>query len=419
MRKSWIKMAMLPFGFLLAGEIYSQSMNSPYSIYGIGDIDRAAVNRTSGMGGAGLAIPSTSDLLINNNVASITGLERSFFVVQLNGAGRFSRYSGTPVTANNSNNRDMWIREASIHVKLNNSWASGLGLKPYSRVSYSLVGSRFIEGTQDSYGTLYEGHGGINEYYWSNAFSLGKKFSIGMKTSLLSGAINQDETLYGNTLATTIATKQQDYYSQFRVEGGALFKTALNKKWDWSIGARYIPQTRLSSERTLTVEENGTVILEDELIDRDRFTLPTTAGIGMALVKNKRYTFAADYTYENWAALKVNGTGWKYGDSHRWAAGFESVKRNNQWGKLAESRFFQLGAFYERSSLIVRNEAIDDMGVTMGYGKRFNNRLAYAISATAGVRGTKQNDLIKENYFQLTVSFSYRDFLFSKGRQYY
>ena len=74
-------------------QVFSQNMNSPYSIYGIGDIDFKTYNRTSGMGGTGLALRS-SYYLIDNNPASIAGLTRSFYIIDAAFTGKSVTYSG-------------------------------------------------------------------------------------------------------------------------------------------------------------------------------------------------------------------------------------------------------------------------------------------------------------------------------------
>ena len=66
---------------------FSQNTNSPYSIYGLGDIDYKMYNRTSGMASTGLALQSSA-YLINNNPAGIAGLTRSFYIFNMAGAGK-------------------------------------------------------------------------------------------------------------------------------------------------------------------------------------------------------------------------------------------------------------------------------------------------------------------------------------------
>ena len=86
--------------------------------------------------------------------------------------------------------------------------------------------------------------------------------------------------------------------------------------------------------------------------------------------------------------------------------------------QVVEKRFFQLGGFYHNSYLQIRNEPINEFGLTAGMGGVIGKGLLYTLSLEAGSRGTTRQNLIKEKYVQMTFSFSYRDFLASKGRKY-
>src|SRR3989337_3180113 len=114
-------------------EMFSQNMNSPYSIYGIGDIDSRPYNRTTGMGGTCLALRS-SYFLIDNTPAAISGLSRSFFIVDAAFTGKTVQYKGDAINADNSNNKDFWIKRLAIAVKLNNYWAGSAGFNQFSNV---------------------------------------------------------------------------------------------------------------------------------------------------------------------------------------------------------------------------------------------------------------------------------------------
>src|SRR5882724_7551310 len=100
----FIKASIL-FSFILSVAaftgVHAQNMNSPYSIYGVGDIDFRAYNRTSGMASTGLALPS-SYYIVDNNPAAIAGLVRSFYLVDGAVVGKSVKYSGDPINAGNS-----------------------------------------------------------------------------------------------------------------------------------------------------------------------------------------------------------------------------------------------------------------------------------------------------------------------------
>jgi hypothetical protein len=275
-----------------------------------------------------------------------------------------------------------------------------------------------VEGTTNTYITNYEGDGGLNEYYWTNAVALNKHFSIGLRSSIIAGAINQTETINDDALQSVITTKQQDYFGQLRFQAGALYATKLNKKWDLSLGGRFAPKTKMVAERTLNITENGTALVEDEFIKNDRFYLPNTFAAGIALKKNNKTTFVFDYTYEDWSSLKIKESSWQLISSHRYSAGIEFSKQQFIANQRVERRYFQLGAFLNNSYLQIRNQPINEFGFTAGMGGFINSSLLYNIAVEAGSRGTTQARLIKENYVQLTVGFSFRDFLFSKGKKY-
>ncbi|MBS1653844.1 MAG: hypothetical protein JSU05_03285 [Bacteroidetes bacterium] len=395
----------------------AQNMNSPYSVYGIGDIDTKTYNRTSGMAGTGLATKS-SVFLIDNNPASISGLIRSFYIMNIAITGKASQYSGDPVNSTNSSNKDLWVKGIILGVKINNFWASSIGFNQFSNVNYVLNGSKFIEGTNTSLTTTYTGDGGLNKYYWNNAFSLGKHFSVGVKSSVIAGSVNQTETLVEETTSNVIQTKQQDYYGHLHFEYGAIYNTSLNKKWDLALGGKFSNKTNMPYNRSITVTENSSIIVNDKYLKTNQFYLPVSLGGGLSLTHNKKSTFAADYIHEDWSSLNISGTGWQLINSDRVSIGTQISKFQNAFGQNFEKNFWQFGAFAKSSYLSVRNHNINDYGISFGYGGLLKGGLLYSLSGEFGTRGTTSASLIRENYFQFTIGLSYRDFLVSKGRKY-
>ena len=394
---------------------FSQNTTAPYSIYGIGDIDNQVYNRTNGMGSTGMATKSSS-YLINNNPAAISGLPRSFFVVNAAGIGKTVQYSGEGINSSNDRSRDFWLKGITLADKVNKFWASSLGFKQFSNVNYKFSGDRNIIGSSETYPAEYEGDGGLNDYFWTNAFSIGKHFSVGIKSSIIAGGINQTETISNN--AHVVATKQQDYFGDPEFEFGGIYSGSVGKNWDVSLGGKYINQTKLDAERTITVMDNTTVVLNDQFVKNGRFYLPQTYSTGISVTHNKKITVAADYTYENWSPLNIGGDGWRLVNSSRLSAGVEFSKKVQKWGQTIEKNFFQLGGFINNSYLEVNNTPINEFGITAGMGGALSNSFLYTISIGGGKRGTTNAQLIQENFLQFSVSLTYRDFLFSKGRKY-
>ena len=215
-----------------------------------------------------------------------------------------------------------------------------------------------------------------------------------------------------------MATRQQDYFGDPEFEYGAIYAASFDKHWDVSLGAKYINKTKLNAERTVTITDNTTTILNDQFVKNGIFYLPQTYSGGISVTRNKKITFVADYSYENWSPLNISGDGWRLINSNRFSAGIELSKKVQRWGQTMEKNYFQLGGFINNSYLEVNNTPINEFGITAGTGGALTNNLLYTISIGGGKRGTTNANLIRENFFQFSVSLTYRDFLASKGRKY-
>lgn len=413
--KNFIVFIQLAGPTLLSLGAFCQNTTSPYSIYGIGDIDNQVYNRTNGIGSTGMAIRS-ENYLINNNPAAISGLPRSFFVLNAAGIGRTVQYSGEGINESNNRSRDFWIKGITLAVKINKFWASSVGFKQFSNVNYQFSGDKNVIGNNETYPAVYEGDGGLNDYFWTNAFSIGKHFSVGVKSSVIAGGINRTETIINST--QSVATKQQDYFGDPEFEYGAIYAGSVNKNWDISLGGKYINKTKLNAERTITIAEGNTIVVNDQFVKDGIFYLPQTFSGGISMTRNKKITFAADYTYENWESLNISGDGWRLINSSRFSAGIELSKKVQKWGQTVEKNYFQLGGFINNSYLQVNNTPINEFGITAGTGGTLGSNFLYTISIGGGKRGTTNANLIQENFFQFSVSLTYRDFLFSKGKKY-
>lgn len=401
---------------LIAVDISAQDMTSPYTVYGIGSIDHRIYNRTSGIANTGLALKS-GHWLIANNPASIAGLEKGWYHFDLGLSGRSVQYTGDPISEGAVGSRDFGIKRAAFAVKLTNNWAGSIGFRQYSNVNYKYRTNVSIEGSADKFGVDYEGDGGLNNFYITNAISIGKRLMAGINLSVYSGSINRTEYMADQSIDRVVETRVQDFYSSARLEYGLLYTQPINKKWNFSIGGRFNTKMDISPERTVTVEENSSVIIDEELVETNSFHLPVSYGVGIALTKNNSFTIAADYVYENWKALNIRGSGWSLVNSHRLSGGFEMNWLVEKWNRPVERRYFQIGAFLDNSYLSVHSHQISEFGFTLGYGSNYRNVL-YNLALEIGKKGTISDGLIRENYVQLTLGLSWRDFFFSKGRKY-
>jgi hypothetical protein len=406
------------FFLVAAAKTQAQDYNAPYSIYGVGDLEQRFYDRSIGMANSSVSLLSSPHYQFLKNPASLSGLERSNIYVNLALTGRTITYAGTPIGESNNKSRDMSIKSFSVATKVNSFWASSIGFMPFSYTGYRYTAKKDIEGSDDTYDGDYEGDGGLYNIYWNNAVSIGKHFSVGVRSSFIFGSLNRTETLTGEALASSIVTKTRDYYNNFRFEFGSIYNTQLTKNWKIALGGKFTTKAKLNSERTVSITEGTTVIKKDELVKSDPFNLPVAYDAGISFTHKNRLTLAVDYNYQSWADLKQRGYGYSLIDSRRLSAGVQFSNQVERWGRRYEKNYVQAGFFTHNSYLRIRNTPVNEIGGSIGYGGYLTGSLFYGLSVEAGRRGTINNGLIKENYVQATLTLSLREFLFSKGHKY-
>ena len=77
---------------------------------------------------------------------------------------------------------------------------------------------------------------------------------------------------------------------------------------------------------------------------------------------------------------------------------------------------YRVGARLEHTGLEVKNQAVEDFGITFGIGLPMNVLSKINIGVEIGQLGTTDAGLIKENYTNIMLSFSLSDIWFIKRK---
>lgn len=394
----------------------AQNVSSPYSIIGIGDIESSYFNRTSGMASTGIAYRNNTSIILNNP-AAISELQSQLFIAEISARGKFVTYSGKNVPASLTG-KDFSVERLSLGIRVNKWWGSSVGLMPFSSSNYSFSGTKSLEGTTSTLPVEYDGSGGINRYYFVNGFRITKNLSIGVNTSFLGGSLTQQDTLISPDLSTALYTTKNIYIRDLYLEYGLQYHIPVTKKWDINIGATYAQKTALRAQATALVKDNFGDTLSNRVLANNFFTLPNTTGFGIALIKNKKLTFLADYRFQDWSSLNIRGNNYSLVNSSRYSVGVEYSKLKDYMRISYETFNLQAGVYYNQSYLKINNEQINDEGFTIGAG--LNSRrssMSYNLSFEYGVRGSQS--IIKESYTGFTIGISYKDFWNTKGKKYF
>ncbi|MDI9364479.1 MAG: hypothetical protein QM541_05990 [Flavobacterium sp.] len=405
----------------------AQNNASPYSIIGIGDIEKSSFDRTSGMGHAGVALSSdaTNRFLYHANPASYSGMQDKFFNFEATARYKAVSYSGSPIgNASASQSADLQFKKLVVAIKIKPRWGAAIGLLPFSTSNFSFYSTKTIIGSTIIVPTYNEGTGSTNQFFIANSYKINKHLSVGLHTAYIFGQLDQKETLLSGVSDSTLTTERNVLLGNFYFKGGLQFQTKINKHIQFLAGATGSLKTGLKANNQLKVTDGSTALLSDNHYKDTYFNLPLSYTGGIAAKIKDRYTIAADYNFQSWDGANTNAYNYKLVNSSRYSLGFEYSKkisfRDYQGNILsAEKYFLQTGIFYTDSYLKIYGKQINEYGITLGGGfNTVKSNLGLQLGLEIGRRGTTDVGLIKEVYTQFHATFVYRDFWRVKIKRY-
>lgn len=428
----------------------AQNNSSPYSIMGIGDIEKSSLDRTTGTGHAGVAMYSDR-YMIAANPASYVNLYRDSriykqfksynpFHFEVNTRFRTTSFQGRTL-ANGQENvaNDLQFKRIAMAFKLRNNWAVSAGLMPFSGANYSFFGTKNVQGSPQTLNTYNEGTGSTNMVYLANSFRVSfgnnvdstRKFkntvlNVGFQTSYLFGQFNHKESIFSSLTDSILVTETNSFYTNPLLKFGMQLHQQIGKSWLIGIGATAGLQNNIAAEESLKITDGNTVLKETGRQTVRAFQIPSTYTVGLNIGYNAKYSLLVDYSTQNWGTTNYRGVNYNLVNSNRISGGFQ-LTQNYQLrdGSIYEKSFLQVGAFYNKSYLKVAGEQINDYGFTLGAGIQLLGRdpreigkLSLHLNMEVGSRGTTIKNLVKENYTQFGLTLCYRDFWFTNVKRY-
>jgi len=391
--------------------VYPQtSNNSPYTYFGLGNIETSIGGRTSGMGGVGIALNS-SGYINQQNPASYRGIDSLFFLfdINLNGYKSYleSKQSEYNVVSGN-------VNKIAIGFRLSPRVAFSAGIMPYSSVGYKINTTKWVEGTTDKFDILSTGEGGLNKIYFGGSYLLNKHNSIGVNASVLFGSITKtEEYTYSSLSSSWSVTEKFVPKSHFYFDFGYQYSNSINKKYFYKVGLIGGVKTKMRFSKNVERSSEATSE-EEDLSDTYNFRIPAYLGIGLS-VSTEKTTIATDFTLQKWSNVSNNNL--DLTDSYKWATGFE-YSPNKQLGKNIFQRMsYQVGFHVDKSYLNINNVNLYGYGITAGVVIPIKNQFSsICLSFETGQKGYYSEDLFRERYYQFNLAINMNDIWFMKRK---
>jgi hypothetical protein len=380
----------------------SQLTSSPYSIFGLGTQAGNCAGTSIAMGGTGIAFLSGSTLN-TVNPASYQGLDSLQTLFDI---GLFAKYTSYKTKSSSQALFDANLKYFTMSFRPARRVGTSFGIVPYSSVGYKITTTSYIEGSNTEYNKTYEGDGGVNKVYLGNSYELSNNLFLGVNASFLFGSISRTEVssdgLYSYKDKNTFSNFYLDYGLNYRIKG---------KGWDYSIGIIYGngKTLRTNSESSITTTSS----YEELKAQKKVFRIPRNFGAGLA-VSNKSFRVGIDYEREYWSEINFNRSLMQTRNSNRYSLGLEFASFGNNRSN-SNIIYYRFGAQFSESYLIIDQNPINYRSISFGTGLPVRGMLnVINISFEIGQNGTKNNGLIKENFYKLNLDISLKDLWFMK-----
>ncbi|MFH4967653.1 hypothetical protein V8G61_05550 [Gaetbulibacter sp. M240] len=430
-----IKKLLFIFVALIAINSYGQQNTaSPYSFYGIGSLKFKGTVENRSMGG--LSIFTDSIHLNLRNPASFTGNNLETF----NNTARPVKYGVGATHTRTTLNSDSGSSEASStsidYLALNfpvGKFGFAFGLMPYTAVGYKLE-SVNADGNLEN---RYTGDGGLNKVFLGGGYQISENLSFGINVQYNFGNIQNSSVAYiydadGTPLQYQSKENNRSDLSGLNVDLGLTYKTMITEKLQLVSGVTYTPQSNISSlnERSISTisTSNGRefnintipVDLEALGLDETDLVLPSKYSFGAGIGDPLKWFVGAEYNAQKTSSFSnalYSSNETTYEDASGFALGGFYIPDYNAFSGFLNRVVYRAGIRYEKTGLRLKNESINEFGMSFGVGVPVGSFFSNAnLGVELGKRGTTNSNLIEENFINVYLSLSLNDLWFQKKK---
>lgn len=423
-----------------AASAQTSSINafSPYTMYGIGEINTPGTQSMRSMGGAGVAARMTGTINLLNPAGLSLVAQKSFTLdASLEGQNYYNAQTvdgSSKKSAYNSFN----IRSFAILLPLAKNLGFSVSVNPYSSVGYRVTYDHPFDANDPVWGNVgrinysYAGEGDVTEVKAGIGYELFKNFSIGAALQYYWGDIDRSfvmtpVSITGDGTFNPVIGESEYAVSRFKAQVGVQWNAILTARRILTLGAAYDFGGDLRPKASHRIYGNdvfNTTVQDDS--GRLPLALPRRLTVG-ACYQTTKWVVMLDYLFENWSRDNVSeqtgidgttGTSMPvaYTDTHTLKAGFEYTPARFDARRVWRRWSYRAGLRAGTHNRTYGGHRLQEYAVTAGIGipVKFRSVTAVDIGIEYGMRGmnlSKSLGLIRQQYFKFGVGFK----LFAAG----
>lgn len=412
-----IKKIIIVFALLCAFVGHSQeSSSSPYSFYGIGDVRFKGTFENRNM--AGMSVFGDSISLNIANPAAHSKLRLTTFSIGAN-----NNRNSIESSEGSSKASRTTLDYLALGLPMG-KFAFTFGLMPYSSVGYKIRNT--IEDGDTQFVNTFNGTGGMNRVFLASGYQITKGLSLGVEINHNFGMIETSSTEYISGVETGAQEVSSSRLNGSSFTFGLMYDTKISEKLTGYTSFTFSPESNLNVENlrvlktVISVPNVGDLEVDriDLPVDNTTIKLPTRISGGFAVGEKLKWLLGTELTYQGSSQMGNRFTdidNATFENSVRVSLGGFYIPKYNSFTSYFSRITYRAGVRYENTGLVIQNESINDYGMNFGLGLPVGGTFSKInVGFEYGQRGTLKQNLVRENYFNLSIGLTFNDKWFQK-----
>lgn len=417
--------------FAVAGySVLAQSTSSsPYSRFGLGDLQEPLLPQNRAMGGIATGVQQLGGYHNINIVNPASYSVIRLTAVDIGAYGNLTTLSNSNIKQKGSNFR---MSHLAVAVPVSMRSALSFGLLPYSDLGYSFKNQVKIDTNNVDY--IYNGAGGLSKAYLGYGFGIGSHLNLGFNVSYIFGDLKQFRSTEFPELAGALNSRIEDNNSVggLNYDYGLQYSINVTDESRFILGYSGSASTKLNSKnKYVATQYMKNFVTGDEEAAADtilfrqgdafKINLPMIHRFGISYEKLNKFLIGADFTMGQWSKFNINGQNGGLSNSMSAAIGAQITPDINSINNYLELIDYRVGLNYEKTNITISGTDIKQYAATFGFGLPLisdrSGRITFSkvnFSTEIGKRGTLTNNLVKENFINFHLGFTLNDKWFQK-----
>ena len=413
---------------------------SPYTMFGIGELNTIGTTAMRALGGVGVAWRS-SQMPSMLNPAGYSATARKSFIFNFGAEANFlqntqNKYAADGAFSHRAKNAKNTanFHEIAVQMPLAKGLGLGVSLMPYSSVGYKMKGIEKSDEIVGNIGTAtydYSGDGDVTEVKLGVGWEFVKNLSVGIAAKYYWGHIkhNYSSTVTGDYVGPgdyNAVIGLDDYaISSFKFQVGVQWSIINTNKRVLTLGATYDYggplRPKVVQSRYLNNNYSTSVSVES---NRSQMRLPHKVVAGI-MYQDPKFTAGAEYEFAAWGGGNAGyfeeemygGMKVRYVDTHTAKLGIEYTPNRFDVRNYLRRIAYRFGCRYSNYYQSYGGHMIPQVALTAGLGfpLKFMGASSIDVCFEYGYRGTgatmmsdmgQRVGLIKQNYFKIGLGFS-------------